>query len=203
MNRFKHKISEHIQSNWWIYLLITVCFLTGLIFGAIGARSLNTAQNTALSEFVNTGLASFDNDFDFSATTRQALSKNLYNLVKMFVLGLTVIGLPLILAIVFTRGFVLGFTAMFLIQQRSWQGGLIALLAVLPPNFLSLPVYFLASVMAINFSLFLIRGNNQRGTSLAQYFLGYLGYFLLMAIIMLAAALIEGYFSPFLIRLLQ
>ncbi|MFY9377537.1 MAG: stage II sporulation protein M, partial [Peptococcia bacterium] len=174
-----------------------------VIFGSIGAKSLNSYQNSALGDFVNNGLSGFENTVDFSPTMRQALNKNLYNLLKLLVLGLTVIGLPLILALIFTRGFVLGFTVTFLIRQKAWQGGLIALLAILPPNILSLPTHFIAAVLAINCSLFLIRGDNRRSNSLAQYFLSYLGYFLILTVIMIASALIEGYLTPLLIRLLH
>lgn len=203
MNKFKHKLTEHFQKNWWVYLLIAFCFLTGVIFGSIGAKSLNPSQNSMLGDFVNNGLAGFNSGSDFSGTLRQALQKELYNLAKFLVLGLTVIGLPLVLALIFTRGFVLGFTVTFLVQQKAWQGGLITLLAILPPNLLSLPAYFIAAVMAINFSLFLIKGDNRKGNSLASNFLGYLGYFLILSAIMVAAALVEGYLSPFLLRLLQ
>ena len=130
MIKFKNKLDEHFQKNWWVYLLIAFCFLMGVIFGSIGAKSLNSYQNSALGDFVNNGLSGFENTVDFSPTMRQALNKNLYNLLKLLVLGLTVIGLPLILALIFTRGFVLGFTVTFLIRQKAWQGGLIALLAI-------------------------------------------------------------------------
>lgn len=203
MIKFKNKLDEHFQKNWWVYLLIAFCFLMGVIFGSIGAKSLNSYQNSALGDFVNNGLSGFENTVDFSPTMRQALNKNLYNLLKLLVLGLTVIGLPLILALIFTRGFVLGFTVTFLIRQKAWQGGLIALLAILPPNILSLPTDFIAAVLAINCSLFLIRGDNRRSNSLAQYFLSYLGYFLILTVIMIASALIEGYLTPLLIRLLH
>lgn len=202
MKRIKNRVREHLFSSWWVYLFVGMCFLAGVVFGALGVDSLNPEQNTALSEFVDDGLAGYAGELNFSVTTSQALFKNLYNLAKIFGLGLTVIGLPLILAIIFTRGFVLSFTVAFLIQEKAWQGGLLALLAILPPNLLSLPAYFLAAVIAINFSLFLLRGSSQRNVSLPQYFAGYLLMTLVLGLAMTAAALIEGYISPLAIRLL-
>lgn len=203
VNRFRHKIREHLYGSWWVYLFLCLCFLAGVFFGFLGIKSLNTEQHTALGEFVNNGLAGYAAELNFTVTTRQAMYKNLYNLAKIFGLGLTVIGLPLILAIIFTRGFVLSFTVLFLIQEKAWKGGLIALLAVLPPNLLSLPAYILAAVMAINFSLYLLRGSSQRSVSLPQYLAGYFLVSLLLGLILIGAATIEGYISPITIRLLH
>lgn len=202
MNKLRFRMREHLQSSWWVYLFVALCFLAGVIFGSLGVNSLNGEQHSALSEFVNKGLAGYAEELDFTTTTRQALFKNLYNLAKIFGLGLTVIGLPLILAIIFTRGFVLSFTVVFLIHDKAWRGGLMALLTILPPNLLSLPAYILAAVMAINFSLYLLRGGDQRSVSLPQYFLGYLVISLVLGLFMVGAALIEGYFSPLFIKLL-
>lgn len=202
MNKFRNRAREHLYSSWWVYLFVGLCFLAGVIFGSLGVDLLNPDQHTALGEFVNKGLAGYADELDFTMTTKQALFKNLYNLAKIFGLGLTVIGLPLILAIIFTRGFVLSFTVVFLIQEKAWRGGLMAVLAVLPPNLLSLPAYILAAVIGINFSLYLLRGSSQRSVSLPQYFLGYLAMSVLLGLIMVGAAVIEGYLSPLFIRLL-
>jgi len=203
VNKFRSRVRDHLYSSWWVYLFVGLCFIAGVIFGSLGVDSLNPEQHTALGEFVNKGLAGFTAELDFTLTTRQAAFKNLYNLVKIFILGLTVIGFPLILAIIFTRGFVLSFTIVFLLQEKAWRGGLITLLAILPPNLLSLPAYILAAVMAINFSLFLLRGSSQRNMSLPQYLLSYLVISLLLGIMMVGAAFLEGYISPLAIRLFQ
>jgi stage II sporulation protein M len=134
------------------------------------------------------------------ATTQQAISKNLVNLGKIFLLGLTVIGFPLILVIIFTRGFVLGFTVFFLIKEKALWGALITLLAVFPPNILSLPAYILAAAAAINFSLYLIRTKN---TPISNYALSYVLLMIVLAVMMLGAALIEGYLSPLFIQFLS
>lgn len=202
MNKFRYKLREHVNSSWWVYLFVALCFLGGVVFGSLGVNSLNLEQQTALGDFLNKGLAGYVEELDFSTTTRQALFKNLYNLAKICGLGLTVIGMPLILAIIFTRGFVLGFTVVFLFQEKAWQGGLIAMLAVLPPNLLSLPAYILAAVIAINFSLYLLKGGEQRSLPLPQYFFGYLLASVLLGLLMVGAALIEGYLSPLFIKLL-
>ena len=201
MVKIKFKLKQHFYASWWVYLLVGSCFLLGLFFGFLGMTSLEQNQTSSLSKLFEEGLVHFEKNFNFSTSARQAVLKNTVNLSKIFLMGLTIIGLPLVLVIIFTRGFVLGFTIEFLLQEKAWRGGLLALLTVLPPNLLSVPAYILGAVMAINFSLYLIKGSGQRKIKMSQCFLEYLLIMLSLAVLMLGSALIEGYFSPIFIKL--
>lgn len=204
MRKLKSRVIQHLQVSWWVYLFVGVCFVAGLIFGSFGVSGLDDRQASSLGQFLEEGLSQFEGSLNLTLTARQAIIKNLANLGKIFVLGLTVIGFPFIMVIVFNRGFVLGFTVAFLIKEKTFTGGLIALLAVLPPSFLTLPAYILAAVTAINFSLFLARGRDAtKNASTSQYFVGYLLVMLGLSLLMLGGAIIEGYLSPFFIQLLS
>jgi stage II sporulation protein M len=203
VEKIKFKIKQHIYASWWIYLLVGSCFLLGLFFGFLGMTSMEQNQTSSLSKLFEEGLIHFEKNFNFSTSARQAVLKNTVNLGKIFLMGLTIVGLPFVLVIIFTRGFVLGFTIEFLLQEKAWRGGVLALLAVLPPNLLSVPAYILGAVIAINFSLYLIKGSSQRNIKMSQCFLEYLFIMLSLTVLMLGSALIEGYFSPIFIRLFQ
>lgn len=203
MDKYQYKIRQHLYASWWIYLFVCLCFIAGIVFGSLGVNTLSTEQVAGLKDYVNKALGLYADKIDFSLTVRQAIYKNLLNWGKIFILGLTVIGMPLVLIIVFTRGFVLGFTIVFLIQTGSYSGGVLAFLAILPPNLLSFPAYIIAAVAAINFSLYLLKGRDTaRNVSITQNFFGYFGTMLTLGILFTAAALIEGYLSPFFIRLI-
>lgn len=203
MDKYQYKIRQNFYASWWIYLFVCMCFIAGIIFGSLGVNTLSTEQVAGLKDYVNKALGLYADKIDFSLTVRQAVYKNLLNWGKIFFLGLTVIGMPLVLIIVFTRGFVLGFTIVFLIQTGSYSGGILAFLAILPPNLLSFPAYIMAAVAAINFSLYLLKGRDTiRNVPITQNFLGYFGVMLTLGVLFTAAALIEGYLSPFFIRLI-
>jgi stage II sporulation protein M len=204
LEKLKSRFIQHLRASWWVYLFLSACFMAGLVFGSLGVNALDEKQASSLREFMDKGLSRFAGSLDFSIATKQAGYKNFYNLGKIFVLGLTVVGFPFILAIIFTRGFVLGFTIVFLVREKSLQGLLLALLVIIPPNLLSLPAYILGSVAAINFSLYLLRGrSDHRAVSFTHYFAGYLLVMAGLSLLMLSAAFIEGYLSPLFIQLLS
>ncbi len=203
MGRLQSKIQEHLMVHWWVYLSVGICFIAGLVFGSLAVNTLDDGQISSLEKFLEAGLDQFSEDLNMAGSAKQALLKNLVTLNKLFILGLTVIGFPLILTVIFTRGFALGFTTVFLIQEKSLVGGALSLLAIIPPHLLSLPAYILAAVAAINFTIYLIRGcDRSHGTPLVKYFLGYLLFMLALAFLLIGAAFIEGYLSPLAIRML-
>ena len=202
MERIKLMIIRHFYVSWWVYLLVGSCFIVGLFLGFLGMSTLEQSQTSSLKQLFEEALVHFEQNLNFSVSARQALLNNILNLGKIFLMGLTIIGLPLVLIVIFTRGFVLGFTIKFLLQEKAWRGGLLALMAVLPPNLLSLPAYLLGAVIAINFSLYLIRGHGHRNIKMSQCFLEYFFAMFCLGILMLGSALIEGYLSPIFIRLI-
>lgn len=168
----------------------------------MGVNSLSDGQLNYLLQSVDTGLEQYEANTDMVYVTQRALFKNLYDLVKIFLLGLTVIGLPLIVVMIFTRGFVLGFTTVFLIEQKGLAGVGLTLFAVLPQNLLSLPAYILAAVAATNFTLLLIRGRDgMQKMTIGKYFINYVMVMFVFMIFMVSAAIIEGYMAPACIKL--
>ena len=113
MEKIKVQLAQHFYSSWWLYLLVGSCFLVGLLFGFWGMLTLEKNQTTFMQSLFQEITAQFGDDFNFAVSARQAVIKNIFNLGKIFILGLTIIGLPLVLVIIFTRGFVLGFTLEF------------------------------------------------------------------------------------------
>lgn len=203
MDKYQYRLRRHLYASWWIYLFVCFCFIAGIIFGSLGVNALSQDQAAGLKDYVNKAFGLYADKIDFSLTVRQALYKNMINWGKILFLGLTVIGMPLVLIIVFTRGFVLGFTIVFLIQAKSYSGGVLALLAIIPPNLLSFPAYIIAATAAINFSLYLLkRKDPANNVPITQNIFGYFAIMLILGALFAGAALIEGYLSPFFIRFL-
>src|SRR5690606_27084904 len=104
-------------------------------------------------------------------------------------------------AVVFLRGFIVGFSVGFLLASRGWQGMAISLLAVLPQNLVIVPAIVGLSGAALVFAGAVVRRSGSHGASfvvrLARYLLAAALAFAALA----AASLIEGYVAPLFLRL--
>jgi len=198
----REKFFNHLRQNLGLYLVLTGIYLSGVVFGSLGVGALQPEHQKELAGFVQKSFAELSLGGQ-QLTITDLLWENLKGIVTAYVLGMTVIGMPLIFVLVFTRGFVLGFAVGFLVQFRGWQGILVTLSGILPPNLIGLPVLLITAVSAVSFSLSLVRrSNGWQGRQLSRQFAFYSGSVLMMACLASLAALVQGYFSPFLLRLI-
>ena len=112
----------------------------------------------------------------------------------IWLLGLTVIGTPLIYLIVFTRGFVLGFTFAFIVYTKKLAGVGIVLFTIAIPSILTIPCLLLGAGLATIFSFILIQGKFN-GHQLRRDFIYYCFASFLVSIAIVSAGVLQGYFS--------
>lgn len=139
------KLGEHIRQYWVIYLALVSVYLAGVIFGAVGVGALNSGEIQELSSFLDKLLAgqptTLDTDFLLQLAREQFII-----MAGIWLLGLTVIGTPLIFLIIFTRGFVFGFTLSFIIGMKGLWGFGLVLISILIPALAGIPFLLLGRV---------------------------------------------------------
>lgn len=211
----EEKMSKALLSKlrFWIFqhreifypvVLMTAAFLGGLVCGALAIRTLNAEKLGELQDCLNRFLQEIK---PFYETTNvigfqgwyRVLSAHLPVVGVLWILGLTVVGIPLIVVTVGLRGFVLGFTIGFLVKERSLQGLLLAMAAVLPQNMCYVPALLGAGSIAFYFSLSLVQG--YQGGSVVKGMLIYTLLFVLALVVTVVGAWIEAYLVPSLVRL--
>src|SRR5699024_2514381 len=78
-------------------------------------------------------------------------------LIAIFILSFTIIGLPIILMMLFSKAVVIGFTVGFLVNQLGSKGFYLAILSIVPQNIITIPIYIFACSIAIQFTFLLIK----------------------------------------------
>ncbi|BCB04610.1 stage II sporulation protein M [Bacillus sp. KH172YL63] len=194
---------EHVQAHSSIYLFIITLFLMGIIFGAIVVNSLSFAQKEDLYFYLSKFFSEMEDGSMTSAEElfRQSFLHNVKYLGLIWLLGISIIGLPLIFVLLFMKGVVVGFSVGFLVNQMGWSGFLLSFVSVLPQNIIIIPAFIFIGVISASFSLTLIRKIFMRQTSSMHFqmipFLSRYVIFFVVAIgIVTIAASVEAYLSP-------
>ncbi|MDQ7095818.1 stage II sporulation protein M [Desulfosporosinus sp. PR] len=194
------QLNEHICKYWVIYLTLSIVYLAGVVFGVLGVKALGDSAISQLGKFLDTLLQ--NQPAALNPTFLGQLARDMFIVMAgIWILGLTIIGAPLIYLIVFTRGFILGFTISFIIGFKGILGLGLILTSVLIPALLGTPLLLLGAGLATIFSFLLLRGK-ARGESLRREFLYYTAA---AAFVSLGAAFVgvtQGYFSVLGIRVL-
>ncbi|MBP8819726.1 MAG: stage II sporulation protein M [Syntrophomonadaceae bacterium] len=199
---FKDRIKQHISENRPQYIMVIIIFLVGLVMGSYQVPGLDGGVKSQLSGMVDDYLrGGMDGSLSGQEILGAAFLKQLKATVLLWFLGLTVIGFPLILGFIWFRGFSLGFTVSFLLHDRAGAGILITIISILPQNIIYIPFFLAWSVMAINFSIYVLKGRNS-GVPLGRAVMGYTVIMLAYLLIFLTGAFVEAYLSPWFLSLI-
>src|SRR5690606_186698 len=151
----KIEISEYSS----IYLFMFILFLVGIVFGAVVVNSMSFIQKQDLlfylqQFFGHVQEGTLIRGFDLF---QSSLFYHIKYISFIFILGLSIIGIPIIWIFIFMKGVVIGFSVGFLVNQIEWQGFFVAITSIAPQNLFIIPAYIIAGSFAMIFSLHLIR----------------------------------------------
>ncbi|MCP8966963.1 stage II sporulation protein M [Ectobacillus ponti] len=201
---WRDRAAQHIQENMSLYLFVSVLLLMGVIFGAVLVNSLQDSQKQDLYFYLNRffGQVSEGKFADGGEMFRQSYFSHLKYIGFLWILGISIIGLPIIFILLFAKGVMVGFTVGFLVHQLGWNGFLLAFVSVLPQNLIMIPAVIVMTTIAVSFSLRMIR--HQFIRRLHEPLLPlFARYTICFCIVGLAAALasgVEAYMSPALMK---
>lgn len=204
----KENIIYILRQHWYecrsFYWFSLVLLFMGVLFGAVLVNSLSLPLKNDLYGFLQSFLVTFENSAD--VTNREIFLRSFTHhggyIGLMWVLGLSVAGVPFILILLFLKGVVSGFTIGFLVQQMGASGFFLSFASIFPQNLVIIPVYMVMAVVSIVMSLQIIKHLfKQNRTTLVPSAIGKsVVVFALMLICLGIGAFIEGYFTPIFMR---
>jgi stage II sporulation protein M len=197
---YQNVAAIHFREHSSIYLFVIVLFFMGVIFGAIVVNSLSFTQKEDLFYYLSQffGQVSTEEVASSNDLFKQSLLHNAKYIGLIWLLGISIIGLPVILIMLFIKGMVVGFTVGFLVNQMGWDGFLLSFVSILPQNLLIIPVFIIAATLAVAFSLKMIQKQfmKRMGDPMLPLFGRYVATFALALIFITAAAGVEAFISP-------
>lgn len=199
-------IKEHITTNKSSYFFLLMAFIIGVSAGAFTVNGLSIMQRDELSNYFQGFLQLFNNqNFKSSELFTIGMIENIKIVGLLWILGVTIIGLPFIYIIIGVRGFITGFTSGFVINALGMTGVLFSGVALLPREIIIIPCLIGIGVNGINFSMKITKSrsaqDNQK-TGLKAAFMSYCFVTLFFCCIILAGIIFDAYVTPVLVRMI-
>lgn len=198
-------VQDHLKDNRSTYTFTIVLIVMGVVFGAVIVNSLALSDKQDLFTYLQQFFGEMSGG-DFAAADDmflQSFSHNIKYIGVMWILGLSIIGLPIVLILLFLKGVVVGFTVGFLVNQMGWHGLFVSLVSVLPQNIILLPAFIVVSTASISFSFKMIRQQfvkNQSSPPILPQFMRYSLLVVGVGVVLLVVSMFEAYVSPVLIK---
>jgi stage II sporulation protein M len=192
-----------VRENLNLYVFVGVLIVVGAIFGTLLVNALTLEQQQELADEIGIYMTSVQDSQHFVHETTFWDSFMFYGkwLFLIWLLGLSVIGLPIVLALNFLKGVLIGFAIALLAQQLAWKGVIFFFVAAAPQNALVIPALMIASISAARFAYFVVRERLfRRKGQLLPPFLAHTAVTVLMLVILCTASLYEAFLSPLLLE---
>jgi stage II sporulation protein M len=203
MNKLIHKFKLPTIKGKRLYLFLLLIFIIGILFGSIFITILNEtdknsvlAQITSFFEQIKTG------KIDYIGALKNSITSNLFYVVATWLLGISIIGIPIIIVMLFIKGFMIGFSIAAIIAKYKLIGVLGAFTYLFPHIILSIMVGFVISYYALGLSFNLLKAVVEKKSINFSEIINRYSFIMLVSIIMMViSSLIETFLSPYIIKL--
>lgn len=199
MKEMYNNYKKDLKNKNNILLVISVIFILGLIFGSIYITILKSGEKTTIlnevgNYFLSNNKLNFEDKIDIF---KNELLSNLLYTVSMWLLGLSVIGLPIIFIMIFFKSFTLGFSVSSIFAKYGFKGIVGVFTYIIPsPIILSIFSLFLASYSII-ISVKILKGAFTKQTINFKTFMGKYFFILLVSILLsILCALFDAFVTP-------
>ncbi len=136
-------IDKHVKENYLPYAVVLFSVLLGVLFGADCVRNISATQKGALVTYLTERLNTISPDL-FGHIKANVISALIWG-TSIFLCGFSNMLLPLLILIVTTRGFTLGFTSAFLLISSEPVNKAMSL--IVPQCIFSIPVILIFSAI--------------------------------------------------------
>ena len=133
-----------------IFFLLTLCII-GIISSSILITIISKSEKATIIDYIKNYITSL-NKINIQSMLLESLINELIPILFVWIIGISIIGVPIILFIYFYKMFILGFTISSFILTYNVKGLGIAILYIFPSKIISILVYTLICLYAIKIS---------------------------------------------------
>ena len=201
MSKHKQKenrnvILNHIKNNLKEYVSVIIVFLIGIVLGVIVLNNSNDLQKQELSTYVNDFVTQLNSDvsIDKIQLLKNVLLNNLIIVIGLWFIGSTVIGIPIVYAIVAYKGFCLSYSISTILAVLGGSKGICFVLAsILPQNIIYIPCILALAVSGIKLYKSIMK--DRRIDNIKLEIFRHIFFSLFICILFIIGSIIETYVS--------
>ena len=198
MDKLKIKINKKI------FVFLFVLMLIGIIAGSLFVTILSSSDKELIINHLNEFIDNINNNkLDYLFALKNNLITNIGYVILIWLLGISVIGLPIIIIMFFTKCFILGFSVGAVLTTFKLKGILLSLVYVFPGQVISLLFLLLLMMYSMSFTFKLIYAILKKKSIDFKLIMNkYFKILLLVLIVIVLMSLYDTYLMPRLIKLL-
>lgn len=193
-------IQVNIKENKYTFFGLFLFYILGIILGSFAVNDLDLQQKDDMTKYLNGFLELLNNnEINRISLFKMSLIDNFKIIVAFWVLGFTVIGIPVYYIIIGMKGFTTGFSSGVIMGVLGVKGIMVSTICFLPKEIIIIPCIIALGVNGIKLSKAIFRAwikkTNKDENIIAQKIGPYSFLTIFFSIFLFFAALFDAYIS--------
>ncbi len=201
-NSIKEAILRHLYDNIKLYFIVIIILVIGITIGVVFINNINVDGAEEIKNYITDFINQLKQGYyvDTGELLKKSLSDNLILIVTMWLLGSTVVGIPIVLGIVLFRGFCIGYSLSAIIASLGVQKGILFFLTTMfLQNLIFIPVILCMTISCIKLYKSIMK--DRRRENIKVEIIRHTLVSIMLGLLLIIAAFIESYVSTNLLML--
>lgn len=190
------------KNNQKLILILLGITIIGVITGSVFMTFITDDDKTLSAEYLKSFFDNITNNkLDYITTFKNNFLSSFIYITIIFLLGISVIGIPIALIMYFAKSFTLGFTLTTIILNYNLKGILYSIIYIFPSYIIKLILFTILVMYAIKVSSYLIYAIfNRLEINFKEIMNKYFKVFVVCFIGIVITAILDTYLTPFLLE---
>lgn len=159
------KLKNTIVFNKKMIICLIVIVLVGIIAGSLLVTVLNESDKNIVIEYLDNFMNNVENDkLDYISGLKNSLISNISLNIVIWLLGISVIGIPIITFLYFCKAFIMGFSLSSIIMRYKVKGCLVSFIYLFPHQIINILGLTILMTYALSLSFKIISSFFQKKT---------------------------------------
>ena len=203
MEKILDKLKSSISNNKRMIIFFSILIIIGIIVGSFFSVTINSNDKTLVGSYLDTFLASIkDGNINYTSTLINALVTNTAFMFIIWLLGFSIIGLPITLFMFFSKAFSLGFSIGSLMINYKFSGICYSFFYIIPCQILYFLGFSILMIYSVTLSMKFLSAIIKKKTLDFKYIINrYLLILFITVIIIVISSLLETFVMPLLMKI--
>lgn len=157
MKKVTDKFKITIKHNKKVIFFLGIIAVIAIIFGSLFSVMLNESDKNLTLEYINNFFENIkNNNLNYILALKNGSISSLGFILIVWLLGVSIIGMPIVLFMYFSKFFVIGFSISSIIKGYGLKGCLLSFAYIFPHHIIYVIAYTILTVYSIKMSIKLI-----------------------------------------------
>ena len=202
--KWMDKLKGTIKVNKKTLLFFTILLIIGIIAGSIFMAILSETDKKLVTDYFNNYISNIENNkLNYLESIKNGLFNNLLYIIIIWILGISIIGIPIVTIMFFIKSFTLGFSIASIVFNYKLKGCLLNFINIFPHQMIYFSIYMLITTYSIFFSLKMINSIiNKKNMDFKIMMNKYVKILIISVIAITIGIIIETFITPLLIKII-